>query len=303
MNENAPKVREPNHLEFSGWWFASQAAVLIAAPLVSWVAFQIIWLYPVADLKYFQAADVFGCAFAIASVQANWLVFGPYRFAIRLFVTSIVAIITAVLAIVILRPIGDIILGVAIIGQFVLLQAPLWVLRAAFRLRLRYTATDLQESSKSIQFSLWHMLLGMTVVGMLMGMGRLFTASLQKLDVGHTKDLHGFGLFVGFNLLLAWPLIWSILSPSKLFLRLSIALLLAVVLTVCEAFVFLKLFGMQEAPVFFGITNVIQCLTLMSHLLITRSFGYHLVRQSREFLGSPFALPPEGGTSNDSSRR
>jgi hypothetical protein len=141
-------------------------------------------------------------------------------------------------------------------------------------------------AAEKLQFRLWQMLLGMTIIAVVLGIGRgLYQWILAWSPSPYVDDelIVLFTLFTGFNLLLAWPMLWAILASTKnSTARVFVSVALAAIVTLVEYPVFVGVLPVvQPPPLVFWIINVPQVLCLAAHLIATRSGGLCLVRTRR----------------------
>ena len=230
---------------------------------------------------------VVGAALALVSTAAAWLALGPLAFWIRGIGAPFVclgALVAATILLWMTSANSDAATGtfVAGIAQFLLLQVPYWLLRFGHRLQIAPLDRTVQGmEAERLQYSLWHMLLVMTLVAVALGVGRgVFVLVAPARPTGSELTLIAFFvLLVSYNLLLAWPLIWAVLSPSGFLWKVAAALVLAALVVVVAHPLTISLLGAGEGTWVYWLIFVPQPAYLLIHLLATRISGYRLVRR------------------------
>lgn len=226
-----------------------------------------------------------GAALATSSVTAAWLALGPLSVPLRMAVAPLIcfaALFAAALPLVATHVNPEAVIGVFLAGiaQFLLLQAPIWLIRTWHRLRIAQLE-ELAESGpiERLQYSLWQMLAVMTLVAVALGIGRGIMALVGPFrGPGGLTLIFFFVLLVAYSLLLAWPLIWAVLSPSGVMWKgACAAVLVALVLTITYPLT-ISVLGRGEGPWLYWLAFVPQPAYLLAHLLATRASGYRLVQ-------------------------
>jgi hypothetical protein len=227
-----------------------------------------------------------GAGLAGVSLSSAWLALGPLRMSIRLAAAPVVALGAVLLAILPLASAGAnaaAVIGLFVAGvvQFLALQAPYWLLRLWHRLQIVHLK-ELEGGGPidRLQYSLWQMLLVMTLVAVALAIGRgvfaLAGTARQTGDVGTTLLLF-FSLLVAYNLLLAWPLLWGVLSPLGIAWKFPAAGALAA-LVVVAAYPLTNSVLPGEGQETYWLIFAPQPAFLLAHLFATRVAGYRLVR-------------------------
>src|SRR5262245_2836257 len=80
------------------------------------------------------------------------------------------------------------------------------------------------------------------------------------------------------NLLLAWPLIWSVLSPIGPLWKMAVSVTLGLLVTATELPAAESFLG-KGPDEFFWLINFPQLAMLLTYLIATRWLGYRLIRQ------------------------
>jgi hypothetical protein len=265
-------------------WLSKQVGLIVVVIAVTAMAAAIVQV--LGPSRRVAIPILLGSLFGIVNALAVWIALGPFPLVWRIlttcfFIPIAYAATVIVLPWIVAAPIqgDDASLLIAIVGQFVLLQVPLWVLRRIFRLELVQVRDSSDRRDNSLQFRLAHMLIGVTLIAVILRVGlSVWDPLLSHLNT--TPELRPFCMFVGLNLLLIWPALWAVLGGEAVGKRLLLSLLLLAAMTICEPFVFsaaLRAKGLPPA-IFYWVTNVAQWLVIVGHLAITRSHQYRLVR-------------------------
>lgn len=233
------------------------------------------------------AVLVMGAALAAVSMAAAWLALGPLTFSVRLACAPLACLAALFAAAILLLTIGakpEVVIGVFLAGiaQFLLLQAPYWLLRSWHRLQI-VSLDELEPSGplKRLQYSLWQMLVVMTLVAVSLGVGRgliAFTGGARGPQGFELILICFFVLLVGYNLLLAWPLVWAVLSPTGLVWKVASASVLAALVVAIAYPLTTWLLGVGEGPWIYWLVFAPQPAYLLTRLFATRISGYRLVR-------------------------
>lgn len=233
------------------------------------------------------AVLVMGAALAVTSLTAAWLALGPLAIAVRMAVAPLVCLVvlfaaTLPLAATGANPAAVMGLFLAGIAQFLLLQVPFWLIRSWHRLRV-VALGELggRGSMERLQYSLWQMLVVMTLIAMALGIGRGIIAL-----VGHSSPGPGFvvvlssffAMLVGYNLLLAWPLVWAVLSPIRMARKIAWAIGLTILVVIVAYPLTTAILGPGEGAWIYWLIFVPQPAYLLAHLFATRAGGYRLVQ-------------------------
>lgn len=133
-----------------------------------------------AALGYF-----FGTMFAHATLAAAWCAFGPGHLIWRIPL-SLMWIILVVFGIGVNIGLHGgpesavTVVGVCLVGQYVALQFPLWLLAFGFRIQLRHISEANSGVAKQLQFGISHLLIVTAIAAGLMGAGRLALATMPR---------------------------------------------------------------------------------------------------------------------------
>jgi hypothetical protein len=171
-------------------------------------------------------------------------------------------------------------ISAAAVGQFILLQIPLWFLRGASGLQI-VDAGAIVPGADSPRLSLRQILAVVTVIAILLAILRDAYGRIAIVD-GQVRTLGLVTLFtmiVAFDLLLAGLAMWGFLSPRARHARMLLASGVAVAVTLFQNFVFVQV--ISETPTWFIILwlNLPQFTLLAATFLATRLAGFALITQ------------------------
>jgi hypothetical protein len=278
-----------------------RTAALILIGLV-----QVIALLPIGlldpmkfpEIGWFQRshaiAVVLGCGFAQASLAATWMALGPLSWRFRAPCSAVWALLAALLLalnIVVNSRGGDegIILGASFVGVWLLVQAPLWIARCIYGLRLESWA---DSSPFAIvgehQFGIRQLLIVTAAVAVALGFGRLMILGFgegeqQRISLGGGPNVEMMvvvGLFIFCNSLVAFTVITGPLLPRHWPFAAALGCCVAAAITLVEWNLFFRVIGgpdRSQALIIIVGMNAIQFGWLLLNLLAVRLAGYRLL--------------------------
>ncbi|HUE74095.1 MAG TPA: hypothetical protein VMP01_24655 [Pirellulaceae bacterium] len=271
-------------------------AVLGLAQLVVLLPIGLLDPMKFSDDGWFQRshaiAIVLGCGFAQASVAAAWMALGPLQLRVRgpgsaawvLLAATLLAINIAVNS-----PRSDegVLLGASFVGVWLFVQAPLWLARGIYRLRLEpWTDSNPFAIVGEHQFGIRQLLVVTAAVAMSLGFGRLmilgFSPNQRLLAFGgpHVEMIVIVGLFIICNSLVAFTVITGALLPRHWLFAVALGCCAASVITLAEWNLFAKLVGgpgKWQSLLIIGGMNGLQFCWLLLNLLAVRLAGYRLM--------------------------
>jgi hypothetical protein len=236
-------------------------------------------------------ATCVGIGFAQINLAAACLALGPFSLKARFAIATVIGMFAyiATACSFLGEPGRDVYLGllVGFVAEFVVIQTPLWLMRWQLGLRIvHYADLTAEESIRSRQFTIRELFLTTTFIAVLLGIGRAVFSSLSDFPLLNSgrdvvRMISLFLMIAGFNLLLAWPAIGSVLIARGQLFTIPLAICIAAAATYYESHVFNLLFGPgpQNQYLFFGCLNGPHFLLLLISLGITRAFGYRLIRR------------------------
>ena len=180
-------------------------------------------------------------------------------------------------------PPGDfvILMGLCLLGQWVLLQFPLWGLALGYGIHLRHAADALQSDQRQRQFGIRQLIIVTAIVGVTLGLGRMLVARFAtQIDLVNRET--PIFIFLGVAaVVLTLPLMLAMLMRRFMLRGLAVAILLIVIVTACEL-PLLKLFHGGPGPktADFVSINVFTSLIMLMVLGVIRWCGYSLTTTS-----------------------
>ncbi len=195
--------------------------ILIWAPLVlvfQWIAIATIEPDGSGSFEYVGIGFFLGSVFGHTTLAAAWAALGPGRVWWRVPL-SLVWVATLPVAIAINLGLNNgpddavVVIGVCLFGQWLIVQLPLWALAIAYGLRLQHVDDwgKIQDRS-SRQFSLRHLMIVTTIVGVILGAGRILIGWLGesfRLD----REAPAFIFLAAAAVILTLPLLLAGLLP------------------------------------------------------------------------------------------
>jgi hypothetical protein len=227
-----------------------------------------------------------GTLFGHVSLSATWCALGPLSLVNRLPMAF------AWLAIMVIlwgfklalgpssQSLSDLIeLGLAMLTQWLLIQAPMWLLVWLYRVRIDHSDRDEATSrSDDMQFGIRQLLILTALVAVVLGVGRLALGGLQS-ELSGDSSIGMIALLVVSNALIGLPLVAAVLLRRKTLLAVTASIGLATFVTGLE----LPLLWLIEQQALDGYTylmlcgmNFVQCLWILTAAFILRLAGYGL---------------------------
>jgi hypothetical protein len=235
-------------------------------------------------------AAVLGTMFGQVSLAAAWSALGPYAL-IRRLPLSFAWIAAIVLSFGCNIAQGSnsnglavlLVYAAALVGQWLLVQAPMWLLITRYGLRIvsaEHQPTTREQSDQ--QFGIRQIMILTALVAIVLGAGRFLLGGL-KADQSF-RDWRGvllFGLLALSNAAIAFPLIAATLRRRNPLPAILGALLLVALATVAELSVVSWLWpsGKPSAHDYWiiALINAFQCPWILTVLLLLRAGGFRLI--------------------------
>jgi hypothetical protein len=136
----------------------------------------------------------FGSLFGHATLAAAWTALGPGKLVWRLPLSIVwVGMLGVAIAVNIAINGGPdgaaIVLGACFLGQWIVLQIPLWAVALGFRMQLRHV-NDVQSQPSQLQFGIRQLIIVTAIVGVMLGIGRVIVTNLgQSVDWNHEAPI------------------------------------------------------------------------------------------------------------------
>jgi hypothetical protein len=244
---------------------------------------------------------LFGCCMAQVNLIAIWGVMASGRFLLRMpwsFALLTIMWYSLVMGCYIvkfestmsLKMEDALFLGLVLLFSMPIAMAPLSILRAIFKWKLsRPFNAEVRE-----QMSVGLLLAGITLVGVLMALGRaILPDSPVRLANVPPQIFLVLGVVIVFNLVQTTPAIWLSFFPWRMMpICLFGVIAYALMLTLIEVFIFTLVAGAGptywEGLKVFGGLNIGQVLTVMTVLVCLRLLGFQLQRVGYGPTSSPF---------------
>jgi hypothetical protein len=180
-----------------------------------------------------------GTCFGHTTLAAAWTALGPSPLIWRgplslLWVTLLVVAIVTTLG----GPTFDVatVLGGCLLGQWILVQIPLWGLVWGYGLRLRYRDEAHQTPDpRDRQFGVRQLMIVTAIVGVLLGVGRLAVTNLAaQFGAGLGVEMPAFIFLAVAAIVMTLPLLLAVLLPRLAVLATPVILILIVLATFWE---------------------------------------------------------------------
>jgi hypothetical protein len=238
-----------------------------------------------------------GSGFASVSAAATWTALGPFRLAVRLPCALVWVLMTGLLVMFNIITSSDggshaamesLVLALAYLSLWVVVQTPLWIVRSIYRFRLDLPMElNAPGALSEHQFGIRQLLIVTAVVAAALGAGRLLVlgigagASAQRVVSPDWEFLVIIGLFLVSNSLVAFIVVTGALLPRRWRLAVTIGVALVVAISLAESATLMLLPGGTPGfwymLLFIGTMNAIQFGWLLASLLLLRAAGYRLV--------------------------
>lgn len=165
--------------------------------------------------------------------------------------------------------------AVAMFLQWIVIQIPLWGVRIFAGWQIdREGRWDGARAALGVQFGIKHLLGWMTFVAATLAIGRIIVANQALRE----QDMVGFGIFLAFNSLFAWPTLLFGLAQRRTVAGGLAALGFMVVVTIAQPMVFRAFHAGGHQAVFFWALNGIQFAWMTGCVWYFRRLGFRLVR-------------------------
>ena len=235
-------------------------------------------------------ALLLGTMFGQASLAGAWCALGPYALIRRLplsfaWVTAIALAFGCNLSwakssnglVVFL------VYAAAVMGQWLFVQAPLWLLAGRFGLRIVSCQENVEISKREEQqFGIREVMVLTFLVALLLGAGRFMLGGLKSDGaMGGIKGALVFGFLALSNAIMAVPLIAGALAPRRALRAVGGALLIVALMTALELPLLALFWPGGKADwddyLVFVFINAVQCAWILAVLLLARAGGFRLV--------------------------
>ena len=173
-------------------------------------------------------------------------------------------------------------LGLILLAGVVVVQIPLWIASRLLRWRLTPPNLEKQNAIDEHQFNIKHLIAGMLVVSLALGLGRVVMPPGDWRITGLERELLFLLPAVGIvNLLVAVPCIWGALVGRALVIRLGLLwIFYALFVTLFEVGALIAFLGPPGGDDIWWVMtlfNLAQCLSVFATLALLRLIGFSLV--------------------------
>ncbi len=264
-------------------------AVLVALIVCGWLLIALVPhpRGPDSILGTLTIAAMLGTMFGQVSLAAAWCALGPFALIQRLPLSfAWIAAIVLSFGCNIARDSNSgglavlILYAIAFVGQWLLVQMPIWLLTARYGLRI--VGANYQPANRELrdqQYGIRQVMILTALVAVVLGAGRTLLGGLRSdqpfLD---WKVIMFFGFFALANATIAFPLIDVALTGRNLPQAIVGALSLVAAATLVELLLFpwLSPFGTSGAEGILVAMNAVQCLWILTVLFLLRAAGFRL---------------------------
>ncbi|QDU28513.1 hypothetical protein ETAA8_36150 [Anatilimnocola aggregata] len=267
--------------------------VFVWVPLllaISWISVAVIDIDSSSEVFQVLAIGYFlGSMFAHTTLAAAWAAYGPGRLLWRVPLSLLwVVLLGAAIhmnALLYGTPAdASVTIGICFLLQWLLLQVPLWGLRAGLRSRLKHVDDQLPFDASPWQFGIGQLMIVTAIVGFVFGAGRLAIGTLlNHIKIGGGEQPIFVFLAVS-AIVFTLPLLIAVLLKRRTIVGVLIVLFLIGAGTASEV-PLLRIFASGSRPNFLDLlaVNGASSAVIMLFALAVRLNGYSLVR-----------LPPPG---------
>jgi len=257
--------------------------LLWAAPVLAsqWIAIAVIEPDGRGRFEYVNIGFFFGSFFGHTTLAAAWAALGPGPIGWRVPL-SLVWVATLPIAIAINLDINGgpddvaVLIGACLFGQWLIVQLPLWALAIGYGLRLRHIDDwEKMQGRRSRQFSLRHLMVVTTIVGVILGAGRIL---IDWLGESYSLDREApiFIFLAAAAVILTLPLLLAGLLPRRAIPAVFLVSTLIGLATAWELTLLRMVPGGAPGPEtghFIGI-NAFTMVTILAGVLLLRLNGY-----------------------------
>ena len=182
-------------------------------------------------------------------------------------------------------------LGLSLLFGVLVTQAPLWMANRWSRWHLAVVVEGPSAAVSERQYGIRHLLAGMTLLGLALGLGRVILPSADSFRVPlESRLLAVLSAMAVCNLIVTVPCIWCAFAGWSRMLPLAIGwMVYAAVASLAEVGVlilFLGAPGDTKLFVAFGVINIAQCVAVWLTCVVLRWTGFQLLRRPPQTSGT-----------------
>jgi hypothetical protein len=242
--------------------------------------------------EHFVIGAVLGTMLGQTTLASSWTAIGPGLLLWRLPL-SLAWIATLVIAFALNPSVGGprgevvVLIGGCLLGQWLLVQIPLWWLALAHGLRLWHRSDVAAGPTRPPQFGIRQLMILTAIVAILLGVGRVIAPALLSGTQG-SREWSIFLFLATAGILMGLPLLLATVIPRYAIWAVPIVLCLIGAATWWEMPLLNQLAGTRPGPVFWDFVwiNFFQSAWIVFVMLLLRGFGYGAAPSGGE---SPFA--------------
>lgn len=280
----------------SSWPKNRVLAAVVVAVVSGWVFVAVAVENGISDWKGAALFGVlFGTIFGQVALAGAWCALGPFSLATRLpFSAGWMAALILALGCLISRDgpsdgafLATLLFGAAFVGQWMLVQIPIWLVVVVFGLSVRHGSELEGESGlKDRQFGTRQLMVLTVIVAVVLGVGRLlFGAASQQTVASDWSGMIAVFVVAFCHALMALPLVVAALLRNNVVLGVCAALLLVALATLLEVPLLRFVEGPSNSPPYeslmVGLMSGIQASWIMGVVILLRMAGYELVSRSK----------------------
>ena len=172
--------------------------------------------------------------------------------------------------------------GLSLLFGVLVTQVPLWIANRWSRWHLAVVVEGPSAAVSERQYGIRHLLAGMTLLGLALGLGRVILPSADSFRVPLARLLAVLSAMAVCNLIVTVPCIWCAFAGWSRMLPLAIGwTVYAAVASLAEVGVlilFLGAPGDTKLFVAFGVINIAQCVAVWLTCVVLRWTGFQLLR-------------------------
>lgn len=262
------------------------------APLIAFSLFTLALLDPDPGSGFVETIGLgyfFGSLFAHTTLAAAWSVLGPARLVWRVPLSLVWVLLLPVAIAVNIAINGGpreapLLLGACLLGQWLLLQFPLWGLRFAFQLQLQHEDEVQGEfDPREWQFGIRQLLIVTTIAGVVFGIGRVIVANLPAQFSLIRGEGPIFLFLAAAAIVLTLPLLLAGLLKRNTLLGVTLVLGFLLVGNLLE-WPLLKYVHSGPGPKLHDLfaINAFSAALILAVVMTVRLSGYRLIRQRPE---------------------
>lgn len=262
--------------------------VLIPLLVFSWIVIATIWLEPGGrSLEYPIIGYLLGTMFGQATMASAWVAFGPLPLLMR-GVLSLGWITCMFVAFMLNFAVNEgpgepeiaLTMGGCMLGQWILVQAPLWGLTIGYGLRVRHRTEAIPVGAAPLQFGIRQLMILTAIVAVFLAIGRVAISQLLQTQISRgSSEVLIFVFLAVAGVVMTLPLLLAALLPRYAIPAALLVVCLIFIGTWAELPLLSLTFAPGNGPDLFHLLwiNAFQSLWVVLVVGILRLCGYSLV--------------------------